>query len=87
MWKTDYVKEVRFDETLKNLVDTEMFHRTNKIDKGVLLLAEHNFGYYYRQHSDNVSGNKFDIIEKHKNKEKENLFNNIDTIAEMDGEL
>jgi len=60
MWLKDYVLANPFDETLKSAVDTEMFKRLNLSDVYYPCVAAHQYGYYYRQHKDNVSGNKFD---------------------------
>jgi hypothetical protein len=61
VWATHVVRKHRFDETLVRQVDTE-FHRR------MMGLKEHGYtilqltwlaGYMYRQHKNNISGNKF----------------------------
>jgi glycosyltransferase involved in cell wall biosynthesis len=59
MWKRDYVREHRFDETLERWVDTEFFERVMGMGDRILVL-NHQYGYYYRQHDNNISGNKFE---------------------------
>jgi glycosyltransferase involved in cell wall biosynthesis len=58
MWRKDFLLETPFDESLKKWVDTDLFVRAMDLDKGIVL-DQTNYGYYYRQHNDNVSGNKF----------------------------
>jgi glycosyltransferase involved in cell wall biosynthesis len=58
MWKKDHLLENPFDESLTRWVDTELYVRTVDLDKAVII-DQTNYGYYYRQHGDNVSGNKF----------------------------
>jgi len=60
MWRRDYVRNNKFDETLLKYVDTEMFKRLNLSDKYYPAVASNQYGYYYRQHDDNVSGNKIE---------------------------
>jgi len=59
MWSRDYVRKHRFDETLKKWVDSEFYERVMKMGDRVIVL-NHQYGYYYRQHDNNVSGNKFE---------------------------
>lgn len=59
IWKKDYVLDHPWDETLDSRVDTEMFKRANEHGYYIALNDWH-YGYYYRQHQTNVSGNKFD---------------------------
>jgi len=59
MWNVEYLKNNPFDETLERYVDTEMFARTLNENKKTILYAATDYGYYYRQHANNVSGNKF----------------------------
>lgn len=58
MWRKEYILNNKFDETLTKYVDTEMFARAINFNKK-LLYAATDYGYYYRQHNNNVSGNKF----------------------------
>ena len=59
-WRANFVRKYRFDESLKSQVDTEFFKRIAAIpDNNVILSLDWIVGYYYRQHNDNVSGNKF----------------------------
>ena len=60
MWLKEYVLNHPFDETLEKYVDTEMFNRLNLSNKYFPTVASHQYGYFYRQHDDNVSGNKID---------------------------
>jgi glycosyltransferase involved in cell wall biosynthesis len=60
IWNTQYVLDNPFNEELKRWVDTEMFKRLDMSDLYFPCVASHQYGYYYRQHEDNVSGNKFD---------------------------
>jgi glycosyltransferase involved in cell wall biosynthesis len=61
MWKKSYVVENRFDETLDRYVDTEFFERTDRDGNVNILLASWQFGYFYQQHNNNISGNKIEI--------------------------
>ncbi len=63
LWNIEYIKKNPFDEKLKRWVDTEMFTRSIN-NKKIILYAATDYGYYYRQHANNISGNKF--IEKTK---------------------
>ena len=58
MWRKDYLLENPFDESLTRWVDTELYVRAIEQDK-TIITDQTNYGYYYRQHNDNVSGNKF----------------------------
>lgn len=58
-WKAEFVKSVRFDESLVRQVDTEFFTRVSSLSDYTILKFDWIVGYYYRQHSSNVSGNKF----------------------------
>ena len=60
MWLKEYVMNNPFDETLKKFVDTEMFKRLDLSERYFPTVASHQYGYFYRQHDDNVSGNKID---------------------------
>jgi len=60
IWLKDYIINNKFDETLERYVDTEMFKRLNLSDKYYPTIASHQYGYYYRQHDDNISGNKIE---------------------------
>lgn len=59
MWNRKFLLENKFDETLPRYVDAEMFERVEKLGKTIIHDIT-NSGYYYRQHTDNVSGNKFE---------------------------
>jgi len=59
MWSVEYLKKNPFDETLERYVDTEMFVRTMENNKTILYAAT-DYGYYYRQHENNISYNKFE---------------------------
>lgn len=48
---------IRFDETLKKHVDVDLLRRVHEIGKKMYIMTWH-FGYFYRQHSDQVSGRK-----------------------------
>ena len=59
-WRADFVREHPFDETLVRQVDTYYFREIDKHAAGctIIKLPWIN-GYYYRQHTNNISGNKF----------------------------
>ncbi|MBC8486564.1 MAG: glycosyltransferase family 2 protein [Bacteroidetes bacterium] len=59
LWRREYLLKNKFDEKLKRYVDTDMFAKTLSNNKKILYAAT-DYGYYYRQHTGNVSGNKFD---------------------------
>ena len=59
MWNREYLLENPFNEELPRYVDTDMFDRTEKLGK-LIIHDQTNSGYYYRQHDDNISGNKFE---------------------------
>jgi glycosyltransferase involved in cell wall biosynthesis len=61
MWRKDYVIAHRFNEDLKKYVDTDFLVRTGKDDEVSVLLAAWQFGYFYYQHHDNISGNKYEL--------------------------
>ena len=58
-WKADFVRQYRFDETLVRQVDTEFHKRVQSHSASSLLWVTWVTGYHYRQHTDNISGNKF----------------------------
>jgi len=58
MWRRDFVRKHRFDETLERWVDSEFFERVMAMNERILIL-NHQYGYYYRQHGNNISGDKF----------------------------
>ena len=60
MWLREYVLNNSFNEILEKYVDTEMFRRLNLSKEYFPAIASNQYGYYYRQHDNNVSGNKFD---------------------------
>jgi hypothetical protein len=61
-WNTEYIRQRRFDETLPQQVDSDLVMRVReaqeKGEKTIVLQIESEFGYYYRQHGKNVSGDK-----------------------------
>jgi len=59
IWKADFVRKFRFDEKLKRQVDTEFIDRLSNNQLGTLMRMDWIVGYFYRQHSNNISGNKF----------------------------
>jgi hypothetical protein len=60
LWKADFVRAARFDEKLVRQVDTEFFQRFGRdYPNNCLLRLPWVYGYFYRQHSNNLSGNKF----------------------------
>ena len=64
MWKTSWLKEHPFDETVTEQV-TYNYHKTMQDKFGVIPIhAYWNFGYFYFQGKDNMSGNKFEEYEK-----------------------
>jgi hypothetical protein len=59
-WKADFIRKSRFDESLLRQVDTEFFQRFSaKFPEHALLRLSWIYGYFYRQHGNNISGNKF----------------------------
>ena len=55
MLKREVLNKYKFDETLKNQVDSELYDRLVK--EGYQIKNMYwNYGYLYRQHPDNVSG-------------------------------
>lgn len=64
-WKTETIRKHRFNETLKRQVDTEFHNRMKDVSGLTLLWATWLTGYHYRQHEDNISGNKFTEGAKH----------------------
>ncbi len=58
-WRADFVRKARFNETLVRQVDTEFCSRVFSIKDITLIKFDWIVGYYYRQHDNNVSGNKF----------------------------
>jgi len=60
-WKADYIRRERFDEQLVRQVDTEFFNRKRHTSQERINVLNLSWiaGYFYRQHSDNISGNKF----------------------------
>jgi hypothetical protein len=59
MWNREFLLENPFNELLPRYVDAELFERTEKLGE-IIVHDITNSGYYYRQHDDNVSGNKFE---------------------------
>lgn len=60
-WRAEYIRQERFDESLVRQVDTEFFNRKHKRVNVKTTIQNYIWisGYFYRQHSSNVSGNKF----------------------------
>jgi glycosyltransferase involved in cell wall biosynthesis len=73
MWRKDYVLDKRFDEDLVRYVDTDFLTRAGKDEEVSVLLAAWNFGYFYFQHDDNISGNKYEL-EKGAGTKLENIY-------------
>jgi len=64
MWRRDWLLEHPFDETVTEHV-TYNYHKTMQEEFGIVPLdAFWNFGYFYHQGKDNMSGNKFETIEE-----------------------
>ena len=59
MWRKDFLLKNPFNETLEKYVDAELFGRVNEMDE-TIILDKTNHGYYYRQHDNNISANKFE---------------------------
>ena len=55
--RRDYFLEHKFDETLTKYIDVDA-HERLKADGKKMVACKWHFGYYYRQHEDNVSGRK-----------------------------
>jgi len=55
--RKSYFLEHKFDETLVNYIDVDAYARLKEDGKKMIACKWH-FGYYYRQHNDNVSGRK-----------------------------
>jgi len=60
MWNKQFLKDNPFNETLKRYVDTDLFSRVNNMPDKMIMRDSTNYGYYYVQHGNNVSFNKFD---------------------------
>jgi len=58
-WKTDFVRRIRFNEQIIRQVDTEFIERINLCKDEVIMRMDWIVGYLYRQHSNNISGNKY----------------------------
>ena len=61
MIKTKICKKFRFDEKLKNHVDSEFLQRINDAGHIVKVLTW-NYSYLYRQHDENVSGRMINVV-------------------------
>ena len=59
MWRKDFLQENPFNEELKRYVDTDLYARVNEMDNKIIMRDSTNYGYYYIQHDNNVSYNKF----------------------------
>lgn len=58
-WRPEFIRNHRFDESLVRQVDTEFISRANKVKDVTIMRLPWIVGYYYRQHENNISGNKF----------------------------
>jgi len=56
-FRREYLLENKFNEDIKRFVDVDIYKRLDKQKKKAKVCRWH-FGYYYRQHGDNVSGRK-----------------------------
>jgi len=63
-WKRSYLLENRFDETLLKYVDSDLYKRATEDENAILSNANWHYGYYYRQHPDNVSGSIITVDEQ-----------------------
>jgi len=62
MWKTEWLRKHPFDEKVTDHV-TYNYHKTMQDKFGIVPIhAYWNFGYFYYQGKDNLSGNKFETI-------------------------
>lgn len=59
MWTREFLLENRFDESLKNQVDTTFFKKRDDDGNTVGIIMPWHFGYFYRQHDGMVSGRIF----------------------------
>jgi len=59
MWQKKFLLGTPFDEKLDKFVDTDMFSKVNQMPDKYIIRDHTNYGYYYRQHTTNVSKNKF----------------------------
>jgi glycosyltransferase involved in cell wall biosynthesis len=61
-WNAEYVRGRRFNEQLPQQVDSEFVDRVRQAQEqgepSCVIQIENEYGYYYRQHNNNVSGNK-----------------------------
>ncbi|MEA2036288.1 MAG: hypothetical protein U9O94_02180 [Nanoarchaeota archaeon] len=70
MWKTEWVREHPFDEEVKGYV-SHNYHKTMQEEFGIIPIhAFWNYGYFYFQGKDNMSGNKFEIHKEEIGEEK-----------------
>jgi glycosyltransferase involved in cell wall biosynthesis len=58
MWKKEYLLENPFKEYLTRYVDTEIMERVEKSPDHNSYLMRWHYGYFYRSHSEQVSGHK-----------------------------
>lgn len=77
MWNKDFLLANPFNEKLKRYVDTDLFARVKNMSGVTIARDDTNHGYYYRQHENNVSKNKFTsktaIIKEIEKKQNRNL--------------
>ena len=62
MWLRSYLQTHKFDEKLRKHVDTAMYQVAEADPNAHIGLVAWNFGYFYRQHGDNISGNKIERL-------------------------
>ena len=88
MWSREFLLENPFNEILLKYVDTDLIARANE-QNAIIIYDKTNAGYYYRQHDNNVSGNKFKSKTKMLHEIKTKLENNnkyVDFYDEKFGE-
>lgn len=82
----DYWGDSPFDETLEKWVDVEAYERAEKDGKEAIVCRWH-YGYFYRQHNNNVSGRK--VVEDERIKTyfvEENMLEKIEEIVGVDND-
>ncbi|MCK5788240.1 MAG: hypothetical protein KAH32_04550 [Chlamydiia bacterium] len=72
MWKTSWLREHPFDETITKEVTYNYFKTMQEEFNITPIHAFWNFGYFYNQGKDNMSGNKFEEQERRIAEEEEN---------------
>ena len=75
LWYVPFLKKEKFNEKLKRYIDSELWYRVQrkgrKVDKIRTALVNHQFGYYYRAHDEQISGNAIAKMEKREAGEKD----------------